>query len=327
MKETTGFLAKAIALTVRVRVLTTSSVRILAALSLGATAIAGPFTSYNGGAGPDTPIPVASITTWATTVSLYAPSPGLGPNFRNPAAASGIFSLGELYDPASPPAIGTEPTAFHAGSGATNFFPFAGNLADPLDTYGFFGIDAPGSVTFLYPDGIYDGPGPDLAIRENGFASGPSPGFLSELAYVEVSSNGSDFVRFPSISLNTGRVSTAGTFQLYDMTNVYNLAGKHGSTFATPFDLAELASHPLVMSGAVDLFDITHVRLVDVVGNGRVGLRDHRLHPSCRSLLPSRLLVHGYRAGALLGRRWRADGRGLDVRDRSLHRASVLHAG
>jgi hypothetical protein len=230
-------------------------------------AMAGSYTSYNGGAGVDTPVPVASITKWATSVADYSPAPGVGPSFRNPAAASGVLSLGDLYSTTTPPTVGTEPTAFHAGSGTANFHPYGGDVNDTADTYGFIGIDAPGSVTFYYETGIYNGAGADLAVRENGFASGPAPGFFAELAFVEVSSNGIDFARFPSISLNTTRVSTAGTFQLYDMTNVCNLAGKHASNMATPFDLEDLSTDSLVMGGTVNLANIKYVRLVDVVGN------------------------------------------------------------
>lgn len=238
-----------------------------AALLVVQPAFAGIYTSYNGGAGSDTPIPVSSITKWASTVSNYSPAPGLGPNFRNSAATAGTFSLGDLYSPTTPPTVGTEPSAFHAGSGTANFHPYGGNVNDMTDTYGFIGIDAPGSVTFYYETGIFNGAGADLAVRENGFASGPAPGFFAELAFVEVSSNGVDFARFPSISLNTTTVSGSGTFQMYDMTNVYNLAGKHGSTLATPFDLEELTTHSLVVGGTVNLSNIQYVRLVDVVGN------------------------------------------------------------
>ena len=230
-------------------------------------AMAGSYTSYNGGAGIDTPVAVSSITKWATTIADYSPAPGLGPNFRNSAATSGVFSLGDLYSTTMQPTVGTEPNAFHAGSGGGNLHPYGGDVNDTTDTYGFIGINAPGSVTFYYETGIYNGTGADLAVRENGFASGPAPGFFAELAFVEVSSNGIDFARFPSISFNTTRVSTAGTFQLYDMTNVYNLAGKHSPGLATPFDFDDLLTDSMVLGGTVNLANIKYVRLVDVVGN------------------------------------------------------------
>lgn len=248
----------------------------IASMALAGSLSAGTFTNYNGGSGPDAPIAVSSITRWATVVTDYSPAPGVGPNFRNPSASSGIFSLGDLYSTTAPPAVGTEPSSFHAGSGTANFHPYGGNVADTSDTYGFIGVDAPGSVTFYYDSGIYNGPGADLAVRENG--SGSAAGFFAEFAFVEVSSNGTDFARFPSISLNAAPTSTIGQFQYYDMTNVYNLAGKHASNLATPFDFQDLLNDAMVVSGTVDLSAITYIRLVDVVGNpassGPVGALD-----------------------------------------------------
>lgn len=234
----------------------------LSSLLAVTTLHAGSYTNYNGGPGIDTPIAVNTITEWATTITNYSPAPGVGSGFSNPNITAGAISLGDLYSPTAPPTVGTEPSPYHAGGG---FHPFEGDIYDTTDTYGFIGIDDPGSITFFYEKGIYNGAGADLAVRENGFAFGA--GFFAELAFVEVSSNGIDFARFPSISTNTAPVSVAGTFQLFDMTNVYNLAGKHASNLATPFDLDDLTSHTLVLSGAVDLSSIYYIRLVDVVGN------------------------------------------------------------
>ncbi len=92
---------------------------------------------------------------------------------------------------------------------------------------------------------------------------------LAELAYVEVSSNGVDFARFPAVSLTPGRTGAYGTI---DMSNVHNLAGKHPNAYGictgTPFDLEELAGHPDVVSGKIDLNAIRYMRIVDVPGSG-----------------------------------------------------------
>jgi hypothetical protein len=92
---------------------------------------------------------------------------------------------------------------------------------------------------------------------------------IAELAYVEVSSNGVDFARFSSVSLTPGLVKSYGTIEV---SNVHNLAGKHpnanGRCVGTPFDLDDLADHPSVLSGAVDLNDIRFVRIVDIPGSG-----------------------------------------------------------
>lgn len=143
---------------------------------------------------------------------------------------------------------------------------------------------APGSITLAFggPDALRDGDairngkGYDFVVFENGFTSQATTAagsrqdqMLAELAYVEVSTNGRDFARFPCVSLASGPVGAYGTIE---MSNVHNLAGKHlnagGICTGTPFDLAELASHPAVVSGTVDLNDIRYVRIVDIPGSG-----------------------------------------------------------
>jgi hypothetical protein len=69
-----------------------------------------------------------------------------------------------------------------------------------------------GQITLSFARPITDGPGPDLAVLENSF----SDTFL-ELAFVEVSTNGVDFVRFPSESL-TQTTTQVGTSGLLDRT-------------------------------------------------------------------------------------------------------------
>lgn len=223
----------------------------------------------------DNPIARSAISVFESYVYSYDPAPGVGSGFRNP--TSGIASLGELYSPVAAPAgtttfnknyrplTGVEPNSFHNGSANS---PFGGNIYDTTDSYGFIGIDAPGSITLGFANPIFDGPGADFAVFENGFAFGGANSLFAELAYVEVSSNGTDFARFASISTNTAPTAVSGTFQGYDMTNVYNLAGKHASNWGTPFDLSQLSSHPLALAGTLNLSSILYVRLVDVVGSG-----------------------------------------------------------
>ena len=250
-------------------------------LALGTSAWAGPYSSYSGttpGA-IDNPIQKSTLTVFETSVVNYAPAPGVGSSFRNP-AGGGITSLGELYSPVTAPGginspfnkiyapqPGTKPNAFHAGSGsATNF---NGNVNDPTDTYGFVGIDQPGSITLGFGSRVIrNGAGADFAVFENAFALGGPTSLLAELAFVEVSSNGVDFLRFPALSLNTAPTGVSGAFQGYDATNIYNLAGKHIAGWGTPFDLDSLVSLPEVLDGTVDLNAISFVRLVDVVGTG-----------------------------------------------------------
>ena len=109
-------------------------------------------------------------------------------------------------------------------------------------------------LTFALP--IVNGEGPDFAVYENGFGDG----FL-ELAFVEVSSDGQRFVRFPATS-NTPTATQVGSFaNNMDPTLMNNLAGKYRIGWGTPFDLEELRD-----SAGLDVNNITHVRLVDCIG-------------------------------------------------------------
>jgi hypothetical protein len=117
-----------------------------------------------------------------------------------------------------------------------------------------------GSVILTFAAPLTDAEGPDFAVFENGFFVTPGAVF-AELAFVEVSSNGADFVRFPAVSA-TQTLTQAGNFSTLDPSNLQNLAGKHPAGYGTPFDLAELAGAP-----GLDVRRITHVRLVDVTGD------------------------------------------------------------
>lgn len=108
-------------------------------------------------------------------------------------------------------------------------------------------------LTFAEP--IRNGNGPDFAVYENSF----SDNFL-ELAFVEVSSDGERYVRFPATSL-TQTATQIGSNASLDPTMLNNLAGKFRIGYGTPFDLEELRD-----SSGIDINNITHVRLVDVVG-------------------------------------------------------------
>ena len=109
-------------------------------------------------------------------------------------------------------------------------------------------------LTFASP--IANGPGWDFAVFENSF-----DGRFLELAFVEVSSDGIHYQRFPSVSL-TQTNTQVGSWGLLDPTYIYNLAGKYAAGYGTPFDLEEIKDiNPLV-----DVTRITHVRIIDVVG-------------------------------------------------------------
>ncbi len=132
---------------------------------------------------------------------------------------------------------------------------------EPQDTYGspnpaVLSLGDGGKATFTFEQTIYDGPGYDFAVFENGFTDN----FL-ELAFVEVSSDGQSFYRFPSVSL-THTVNQIGAFGSLDTKHIHNLAGKYPAQWGTPFDLSELS-----IEEGLDVSNISHIRLVDVIGS------------------------------------------------------------
>ena len=119
-----------------------------------------------------------------------------------------------------------------------------------------------GTAILTFDAALYNGPGPDFLVFEFGFInpSNPEEAFL-ELAFVEVSSDGVNYKRFPASSLtDTTQVPMAGVYM--NARNINNFAGKYVAGFGTPFDLEELKDTP-----GLDVNHITHVRLVDVIGS------------------------------------------------------------
>jgi hypothetical protein len=105
---------------------------------------------------------------------------------------------------------------------------------------------------------IKNGEGPDFAVFENGFDLGTNQ-FL-ELAFVEVSSDGINYVRFPAISKTNATTQLDNNAQM-DASLIYNLAGKYVANYGTPFDLEQLSAYT-----QLDLNNITHVKIIDVIG-------------------------------------------------------------
>lgn len=145
-------------------------------------------------------------------------------------------------------------------------------------SYEIIALGRGGQITLTFPNGIGDRPGADFAVFENSI----SDTFL-ELAWVEVSSDGTNFVRFPNYSDTPYAIGAYG--ELYTGW-VYGLAGKYRQGYGTPFDLNELRiAYNAQLAGntdfsadfataltngfaLLDLNNITHLRLVDIVGDG-----------------------------------------------------------
>lgn len=136
------------------------------------------------------------------------------------------------------------------------------SVGDSTSAIGIAGINGVvslgdgGIATLQFPNPIKDGPSYDFAVFENSF----SDDYL-ELAFVEVSSDGINFFRFPATSLI--QYSTqCGTFGLTDATKINNLAGKYRMNFGTPFDLNELYG-----TIGLDINAVTHIRIIDAIGS------------------------------------------------------------
>lgn len=112
-----------------------------------------------------------------------------------------------------------------------------------------------GSALLTFDRPIVNGPGFDFAVFENSF----SDSYL-ELALVEVSSDGVNFVGFPSVSLTQTHTQTGG-FGMLDPTKIHNLAGKYRQGYGVPFDLDDIKGSPDIC-----LNNIRYVRITDVVG-------------------------------------------------------------
>jgi hypothetical protein len=113
-----------------------------------------------------------------------------------------------------------------------------------------------GIATLSFDPPISNGAGFDFAVFENGF----NDTFL-ELGFVEVSSDGNRYVRFPSVSLTQDTVQIPFVGGSVDATKINNLAGKYRALYGTPFDLDDIKD-----SSGIDLTNITHVRIRDVAG-------------------------------------------------------------
>jgi hypothetical protein len=144
------------------------------------------------------------------------------------------------------------------------------SYGDPNAAVGFSDVSVvslgdSGVATISFNGVVHNGPSWDFAIFENSF-----DGAFLEFAFVEVSSDGIRFVRFPAHSL-TDTSAQVSNFTTLDATNVNNLAGKYQLGYGTPFDLEELKD-----SIGIDVDSIRYIRVVDVVGsiNPNFGSRD-----------------------------------------------------
>lgn len=117
-----------------------------------------------------------------------------------------------------------------------------------------------GVAVIQFANPILNGPGADFVVFENGFNVSANNDFV-ELAFVEVSSDGSHFFRFPAVS-KTNSATQVASYGTMDVALINNLAGKYVGNYGTPFNLDDLPESTLL-----DKSNITHVKIIDVIGS------------------------------------------------------------
>jgi hypothetical protein len=236
------------------------------------SAAAGPFTDYNQGIISND----ARITGWATGWQ----------DFVRPDPASGGFCHDNNNQAGSIDA---------AVLGAPTDFTLDGTTKHVL------ALGRGGSIVLSFGRAIPNRPGWNLAVFNNAFLSaspalaerGGGTNFVfyqsgtnrvpvargynflwCKPAFVDVSSDATNWARFPVSYLNTDVLFQATVpdapehWLSQDPTMMDGLAGKVALQYGTPFSLATLTNHPHVLNGSVNLDDIRYLRLTDVMGDG-----------------------------------------------------------
>lgn len=165
----------------------------------------------------------------------------------------------------------------NGGAGGGVFQP-SNALGVPQGSSAVHSLGIAGDLTLGFAVPITNGPGADFVVGENPFRlSSAWWESFAEVLFVEVSSDGVNFARFPNHFY--GDPVQPGPFGTVPVGVYSGLAGQTPVLSTDPsvdprdvataggdaFDLEDLATHPMVVSGLVDLTAITAVRLVDVV--------------------------------------------------------------
>ena len=223
-----------------------TTLAIFAATSLTAlSALPGPYSPAPGQAGSDAvAYNDALIIGWATGSQNFVPG------YRDISRPEGVRD-----DPDDP----MEPLKPFVSWGTPEAAEGPSDVHEVGVIDGVFSLGDGGRVTMTFAQPFGNGPGPDFAVFENGF----DDDFL-ELAFVEVSSDGTTFYRFPSVSLTQTdeQIGSYVDVLRIDARDIYNLAGKYRNSWGTPFELEELAGNP-----GLNINSITHVRIVDAIGS------------------------------------------------------------
>ena len=148
-------------------------------------------------------------------------------------------------------ALGVEVTRGLQGNSQTNYASYGkpynaqGCPDSTTTTCVALGDGGVALITFSAP--IIDGEGDDFCVFENGFTS-----TYLELGFVEVSSDGEHFYRFPATSYTT--------YNDIRPELLNNIAGKYEVGWGTPFDLSEIEDNEFFNRN-----NVRYVRIVDII--------------------------------------------------------------
>lgn len=229
---------------------------------------------------------------WATRVIEYTPSDNVGTYGQNGIGNNGSQTFGTPSKTLGPVTGDNFDIVSLGDMHTAEINSWKNHSATNLPG----GVTGPGTLTLAFDIPITNGAGADFAAFENGFVSNYNTGggsvsgqMFAELGFVEVSTDGVNFVRFPSTYLNYPNASQTGkkdnsidlngdgkldstAYLTQEVSNIHNLVGKHanayGISWGTPFDLSDLMTDPLVLDGTVNLNLINYVRIVDIPGDG-----------------------------------------------------------
>ena len=235
-------------------------------------AVAGPFPDYDQGIASND----VRIVGWATGWQDYVrPDPSSGGYCHNNSNQIDSIDNAILGAPADFTLSGTTKHLLALGHGASITLTFGRQVPH-----------GPG-WDFAVFNNAFQSMSPDLADRAGGtnyvyFNSGTNrvpvargDNFVwCKTAFVDVSSDATNWARFPATYLNTDVLFQASVpddpdhWLSQDMTMIDGLAGKFILQYGTPFSLSALTNDPNVVSNLVNLNNIRYIRLTDVIGDG-----------------------------------------------------------
>lgn len=203
--------------------------------------------------------------------------------FGRAACAAGLFVLtGSLAQAQfATTVVDYSPGTLGAGESSTTANILGGPVGGGVSTGStdILSLGEGGSVTVGFGVTITDGPGVDFTVYENAIVFGD---VFAEVFFVEVSTNGTDFARFPTSYVgpqNPGdfTLMPIGTYDGFGghqpvLTNIFDAMPVDpldpARSGGESFDLSALANDPLVTGGQVDLTEIHFVRLIDAPSGG-----------------------------------------------------------